>query len=204
MMPKRPDPATVRHITTWLNEMAAMARHPNDEKPNAKSLILMAAMLADDFSIGAFTIASMQTTLRGKVFFPLYEEVRQCVGEWWRENRPVMASALLEGPAADPSLSAMDRYWMAYWYRRIVEIDAGPAWRGNDPHQSPRARLASLIRQYAPDAWKVISRGAEVYRKQPARHVVDDVVAALRARTQGGPSVQQDESEMSDQWEPTA
>ena len=155
------DVLTLREIGRWLSRLDAITRRGTDETLADATLADLAVMLAAELPVAAFTTDSLAAVAKRSEWFPPFATLVVVLRDWWDDHAPVTRA--LPPPASPDRLSDMDRTWLAYWNKRQPEVAVQQARMNHarlaeiDPHQTPLAHLASLIRAQSPAAWSVIS-----------------------------------------------
>jgi len=118
--------------------------------------------LAETFPSGAFTLESLDFVTRGNEWFPAVAILSPRIAEWWNAHRP-QSAPLIRGDVTLPAgWEPRDDNWLRYWHatvakRREAEIALGAKLATIHPTQHPVARLASLVREQSPLAYRVIA-----------------------------------------------
>lgn len=142
---------------TWLTGLAHLCPPTSAAPMTPDRKNTLAVSLAGEFPVGAFTQASAEAVATGQTHFPAVDLIRTALGVWWGKNRPQAD----EAPEV-AALPAAERVMYRAWYRdygtrkaRQVEMVAA----GVDPRDPmlPLTKAASMMRRYAPAAWRLIS-----------------------------------------------
>ena len=185
----------------WLGGLADLCVGGKEDASERKHKTIAAALLDTGIPSAAFTKEASIACAKGD-FFPGFDTLQTRLREHWETHRPASSSpVLLPRHAADASLSAQDRSFLEFWYRRRPiaweeeeSIRADGRW--TDKNQLPLARLASMIRKYSPPAWAVISEAPAPLRRVQAptadeqdavRRSVEEITQHVASLPSSGP-----------------
>jgi hypothetical protein len=103
----------VLHIKHWLADLANMTAGSAplaDAKPKIDT---MAAMIATELPVEAFTPLSLRAVATDSKFFPSYSDLHRLLSNWWDANRPREVFALPgpDSPALDGTAKALVIAW---------------------------------------------------------------------------------------------
>jgi hypothetical protein len=108
-------------VKPWLARLAMLTR-PDERRP-VEAIDLYAQALADA-DARLFCLSSLRAVAETSPFFPALAELRQRLAAWGREHLP---RPLLADQVDAPHLTAVQRSWVAWFWRRRQE--AGPVER---------------------------------------------------------------------------
>lgn len=148
--------ATLKHITGWLRTLGGVCTPPPSRPLDKEALATNATLLGMDYPTGAFTTASLKLVAEGEKWFPEYETIRQKVGAWWMENRPIVAKQISDGRYE--GLSIEDQHWLRWWDAAQAR-NFGPAKEGG-PKSNPGV-MESMLRRYAPKVHDLLAPSAD-------------------------------------------
>ena len=150
------DAHTQKAIKGWVADLAQLVKVDREHAADDEQLRLYARMLCmENLPSTAFTTTSLHAVARDMTWWPDYASLRVKLTEWWREAKPPAAPARAYDGEAAAHLSPSDRSWLDYYHRRRAASG-----------EARREHLDSLLRGYAPAAWKIVA--AEREAQHPA------------------------------------
>jgi hypothetical protein len=169
-----PDKAAVAR--DWLKALAVLCANNVTQSELVGKLNAYAPMLAQEFSDGAFSAASLAAIGRKFTFFPSFAELTEALSSWWQEHRPNHVPRIAADQDATIRQREIERNVRVSW-ETVSAADVRAKIRAvrDSPLQlSLGAFLAAALRKHAPQHLALLP---PAWLKEPAEPAE---VAALR------------------------
>lgn len=173
----------IRVAHTWLTGLAHLCPPTSAAPMTPDRKNTLAVSLAGEFPVGAFTQASAEAVATGQTHFPAVDLIRTALGTWWGKNRP-QADEAPEVAGLPASERVMYRGWYRdYGSRKARQLEMIAAGSHPDDPLLPLAKAASMMRRYAPAAWRLItgSRPLVEATRESGQRAIASAVEAIGA-----------------------
>lgn len=125
----------------WLALLAKLSA-PSNPGAAAEALRAMLPLIAD-FPDGAFTLASLEHVARATRRTPSYGELREHLGQWWKDNRPQQATRAIAHDSLPHQVEALRRAELAREWDDPVGIRL--RWASIEDTHPMRERCRKLL-----------------------------------------------------------